>query len=123
MSRTNEIPFGAYYGTVDATPLFLILFSETFNWTADEHLLRELMPAAKAALDWIDLHGDLDGDGLIEYQRRSSKGLTTKGWKDSWDANMHSDGSLAVPPIALVEVQGYVYDAEIPHGAVAADVR
>jgi glycogen debranching enzyme len=112
MTRTGEMPFGPYYGSVDATPLFLILLSETFNWTADEELVRELLPATYRALEWIDHFGDLDGDGFIEYLRRSRKGLVNQGWKDSWDAIMHRDGSIAKPPIALVEVQGYVYDAK-----------
>ena len=112
MTRCGEVPFGPYYGSVDSTPLWLILFSETFNWTADEKLVRELLPAAYKALDWIDKYGDLDGDGFIEYKRRSPKGLINEGWKDSWDANMHKDGRVAEPPIALAEVQGYVYDAK-----------
>ena len=112
MTRNGEMPFGPYYGSIDATPLFLILLSETFNWTADERLLEDLMPAAYRALDWIDKYGDLDGDGFVEYLRRSPKGLANQGWKDSWDANMHRDGTVAKPPIALCEVQGYVYDAK-----------
>jgi glycogen debranching enzyme len=112
MTRAGEMPFGPYYGSVDATPLFLILLSETFNWTGDEKLVREILPAARAALDWIENYGDLDGDGFVEYKRRSAKGLTNQGWKDSWDANMHRDGSVANPPIALVEVQGYCYEAQ-----------
>jgi glycogen debranching enzyme len=112
MTRCAEIPFGPYYGSVDATPLFLILLSEAFNWTADEELVQELLPATHRALNWIDECGDLDGDGFVEYLRRSPKGLTNQGWKDSWDANMHRDGTVAQPPIALVEVQGYVYDAK-----------
>jgi glycogen debranching enzyme len=112
MTRCGEMPFSPYYGSADATPLFLILLSETFNWTADEELVRELLPAAHRALDWIDRYGDLDGDGFVEYLRRSPKGLVNQGWKDSWDANMHRDARVAEPPIALVEVQGYVYDAK-----------
>jgi len=112
MTRHGEMPFGPYYGSVDATPLFLILLSETFNWTADEELVAELLPAAYRALEWIEKYGDLDGDGFVEYLRRSRKGLINQGWKDSWDANMHRDGSVAAPPVALVEVQGYVYDAK-----------
>jgi glycogen debranching enzyme len=112
MTRDGEMPFGAYYGSVDATPLFLILLSETFNWTGDERLVRDLLPNAYAALEWIDKYGDLDGDGFVEYKRRSPKGLANQGWKDSWDAIVHSDGSVAESPIALVEVQGYVYDAK-----------
>jgi glycogen debranching enzyme len=112
MTRDGEMPFGPYYGSIDATPLFLVLLSETFNWTADEQLVQELLPNAYAALDWIDKYGDLDGDGFVEYLRRSPKGLVNQGWKDSWDANMHRDGTIAKPPIALCEVQGYVYDAK-----------
>jgi glycogen debranching enzyme len=112
MTRHGEMPFGPYYGSVDATPLFLVLLSETFNWTGDEELVKELLPAAYRALAWIDDYGDLDGDGFIEYCRRSPKGLINQGWKDSWDANMHRDGTVAHPPIALAEVQGYVYDAK-----------
>jgi glycogen debranching enzyme len=112
MTRDGEMPFGPYYGSIDATPLFLILLSEAWNWTADEDLVAELLPHAYRALEWIATYGDLDGDGLIEYQRRSARGLANQGWKDSWDANMHRDGAVAKPPIALVEVQGYVYDAK-----------
>jgi glycogen debranching enzyme len=112
MTKCGEVPFGPYYGSVDSTPLWLILLSETYNWCADEALVREMLPHAYRALDWIDRYGDLDGDGFIEYERRSERGLTNQGWKDSWDANMHRDGQLASPPIALCEVQGYVYDAK-----------
>jgi glycogen debranching enzyme len=112
MTRAGEMPFGPYYGSIDATPLFLILLGETWNWTADQKLVEELLPAAYKALDWIDNYGDLDGDGFVEYLRRSKRGLTNQGWKDSWDANMHRDGTVARPPLALAEVQGYVYDAK-----------
>jgi glycogen debranching enzyme len=112
MTRCGEMPFGPYYGSVDATPLFLILLSETYNWTADESLVGRLLPAAYRALDWIDRYGDLDKDGFVEYSRRSPKGLVNQGWKDSWDANMRPDGTISPPPIAPVEVQGYVYDAK-----------
>ncbi len=112
MTRNGEMPFGPYYGSVDATPLFLILLSETYNWTADEQLVRDLLPAAYRALEWIDTYGDLDGDGFVEYLRRAPHGLANQGWKDSWDANMQRDGTIARPPIALIEVQGYVYDAK-----------
>jgi glycogen debranching enzyme len=112
MTRCGEMPFGPYYGSVDATPLWLILLSETYNWTADEALAREMLPHVYRALDWIDQYGDIDGDGFVEYLRRSPRGLANQGWKDSWDANIHRDGSIANPPIALCEVQGYVYDAK-----------
>ncbi|HXB19872.1 MAG TPA: glycogen debranching N-terminal domain-containing protein [Candidatus Solibacter sp.] len=112
MTRAGEMPFGPYYGSVDATPLWLVLLSETFNWTADEQLVKDMLPHAHRALEWIDRYGDLDGDGFVEYLRRSPKGLANQGWKDSWDANVHIDGELAKPPIALCEVQGYVYEAK-----------
>jgi glycogen debranching enzyme len=112
MTRAGEMPFGPYYGAVDSTPLWLILLSETFNWTADEQLVKDMLPHAYRALEWIDSYGDLDGDGFVEYQRRSPKGLANQGWKDSWDAIMHRDGELAKTPIALCEVQGYVYEAK-----------
>jgi glycogen debranching enzyme len=112
MARSGEVPFSPYYGSVDATPLWLILLSETFNWTADEQLVKDMLPHAYRALEWIDRYGDLDGDGFIEYSRRSPKGLTNQGWKDSWDAIIHRDGELARPPVALCEVQGYVYEAK-----------
>ena len=112
MTRAQEVPFSPYYGSVDVTPLWLILLSETFNWTADEQMVRDLLPNAYRALEWIDNYGDLDGDGFVEYQRRSSRGLANQGWKDSWDAILHRDGELAKAPIALCEVQGYVYEAK-----------
>ncbi|MGB7188883.1 MAG: amylo-alpha-1,6-glucosidase, partial [Acidobacteriaceae bacterium] len=112
MSRECEVPFGHYYGSVDATPLYLLVFTSVLDWLGDPELYIELMPAAQAALDWIDKHGDLDGDGLIEFQRRSPSGLLNQGWKDSGDANAFPDGSLAETPIALIEVQGYVYAAK-----------
>ena len=112
MTRAREMPFSPYYGSVDATPLWLVLLSETFNWTADEKLVQDMLPHAHRALDWIDNYGDLDGDGFVEFLRRSPRGLANQGWKDSWDANLHRDGKVAEPPIALSEVQGYVYEAK-----------
>jgi glycogen debranching enzyme len=112
MTCAGEMPFGPYYGSVDATPLWLILLSETFNWTADEQLVKDMLPHAYRALEWIDSSGDLDGDGFVEYQRRSPKGLVNQGWKDSWDAILHRDGEPAKAPVALCEVQGYVYEAK-----------
>ncbi|HEY6308526.1 MAG TPA: amylo-alpha-1,6-glucosidase [Candidatus Angelobacter sp.] len=112
MTRANEVPFSPYYGSVDSTPLWLILLSETYNWTADEQLVRDMLPHAYRALEWIERYGDLDGDGFVEYQRRSPRGLVNQGWKDSWDAIMHRDGQVAKAPIALCEVQGYVYEAK-----------
>ncbi|HET8637933.1 MAG TPA: glycogen debranching N-terminal domain-containing protein [Acidobacteriaceae bacterium] len=112
MSRRCEVPFGHYYGSVDATPLYLLVFTSMLEWLGDPQLYIELFPAAQAALDWIDNYGDLDGDGLIEFKRRSPTGLLNQGWKDSGDANLFPDGTLAEAPIALIEVQGYVYAAK-----------
>jgi glycogen debranching enzyme len=109
MARANEIPFTPYYGTIDATPLWLMLLDEYQRWTADDELVDQLWPHALAAVAWLDDCGDLDGDGLIEYHRASERGLTNQGWKDSWDAISMRDGTLATPPIALVEVQAYAY--------------
>jgi glycogen debranching enzyme len=111
MANCREIPFIPYYGTVDATPLFVILLREYVRWTGDLALVRELWPAARAALTWMRDHGDRDGDGYLEYQTRSPLGLRNQGWKDSEDAVMHADGRLARPPIALCEAQGYAYAA------------
>jgi glycogen debranching enzyme len=112
MTRANEVPFSPYYGSVDSTPLWLVLLSETYNWTANEQLVREMLPHAYRALEWIERYGDLDGDGFVEYQRSSRRGLVNQGWKDSWDAILHRNGDVAQAPIALCEVQGYVYEAK-----------
>jgi glycogen debranching enzyme len=112
MARAGEIPHVPYYGTIDATPLWLVLLHETWRWTGDAALVRELLPNAGRALEWIDRYGDVDGDGLVEYARTSAKGLVNQGWKDSGDGVPFPDGRLPEPPIALVEVQGYVYDAK-----------
>ena len=111
MARAGETPHDAYYGSVDATPLWLILLAETHAWTGDDALLDRLWPNALAALAWIEDSGDLDGDGFVEYQRRSTLGLLNQGWKDSGDAIRHLDGRPADGPIALAEVQGYVFAA------------
>ncbi|MBA2571310.1 MAG: amylo-alpha-1,6-glucosidase [Chloroflexi bacterium] len=106
-----ESPHAAYYGTHDATPLFLVLLDEYERWTGDRELVRRLEAAARAALAWIEGPGDPDGDGYLEYETRSSKGLRNQGWKDSWNAILFADGRLAEPPIAMCEIQGYAYDA------------
>ena len=111
MVRTGEVPFGPYYGSVDSTPLWLILLSETYRWTGDAELVERLWPNVLAALEWIDRWGDRDGDGFVEYGRRSAGGLDNQGWKDSGDSIRRRDGTRAEPPIRLVEVQGYVFDA------------
>ena len=111
MARAGETPHDAYYGSVDSTPLWLILLAETHAWTGDDALLDRLWPNALAALAWIEDAGDLDGDGFVEYQRRSKLGLLNQGWKDSGDSVRHVDGRPAIGPIALAEVQGYVFAA------------
>ena len=113
MARAGEIPHVPYFGTVDATPLWLVLLHETWRWTGDDALVAELLPHAERALAWIDRYGDRDGDGFVEYARTSAKGLVNQGWKDSGDGVSFPDGRLPEPPIALVEVQGYVYDAKV----------
>jgi glycogen debranching enzyme len=105
--------FEAYYGTLDATPLYLILLSEVWRWTDDAALVRDLRDPALRALEWIDHYGDRDGDGFLEYERRAKRGLENQSWKDSGDSQRFSDGALARPPIAPCEVQGYVYDAKL----------
>jgi glycogen debranching enzyme len=111
LAHFNEVPHTPYYGTADATILFLIALHETYRWTGDRRLVEELLPAAARALDWIDRYGDLDGDGFQEYQRRAPRGLRHQGWKDSGDAVIDEEGRAVHPPVALVELQGYVYDA------------
>ncbi len=112
MAGAGELPHTPYYGSVDATPLWLVLFGATFDWTGDRGLVDRLWPNALAALAWIDDYGDRDGDGFVEYERRSERGLLNQGWKDSSDAIRDRSGAQAVAPIALAEVQGYVYDAK-----------
>ena len=114
--------FPRYYGTVDATPLYLILLSEVWRWTDDAALVRELREPAHRALAWIDDYGDLDGDGFVEYRRRSERGLENQSWKDSADSQLFRDGSRARPPIAPCEVQGYVYDAKRRTAELAREV-
>ncbi len=109
MANLGEIPYGSYYGSADSTPLFLMLAAATWQRTGDRRLLESLWPAVERALFWIDHHGDVDGDGFVEYARRRPEGLINQGWKDSEDSVMHADGRLAEGPIALCEVQGYVY--------------
>ena len=113
LARRGEIPHTPYYGTVDATPLLLILIGRHAAWTGDLALFDALRGNIELALDWISSYGDIDGDGYIEYHGRTEKGLSNQGWKDSADAIVNSDGSLAAPPIALVEVQAYVYQAKM----------
>ena len=112
MAALHEVPFGLYYGSVDSTPLFVMLAGLYVQRTGDVATLKELWPAIEAALAWMDGPGDPDGDGFLEYHRANEKGLVNQGWKDSFDSIFHADGSLAQGPIALAEVQGYVYAAK-----------
>ena len=110
------------HGMADATPLFLVLLSELWRWTADDGIVLELESAARRALDWIDSSGDRDGDGFVEYLRRASHGIDNQNWKDSYNSMVFHDGSLAHAPIAPVEVQGYVYDAKVRMAELARRV-
>ena len=112
MAALHEVPFGLYYGSADATPLFVLLAGLYAEHTGDVETLRELWPNVETALGWIDGPGDSDHDGFVEYRRADEKGLVNQGWKDSQDAIFHADGVLAQGPIALCEVQGYVYAAK-----------
>jgi len=113
LANTNQVPFTPYYGTIDATPLFLILLTEYVKWTGDVSLFNELKDNVERALQWIDQYGDRDGDLYVEYHQESSKGIANQGWKDSADSVVHRNGDYAKTPIALSEVQGYVYQAKI----------
>ena len=112
LARAGIVPHTPYFGSVDSTPWFLILYAQHFRWTGDVAFAEKLLPAAEAALGWIDGYGDLDGDGFVEYLCRSDRGIRNQGWKDSHDSVVHADGRLAEPPIALAEVQAYVYMAK-----------
>jgi glycogen debranching enzyme len=112
MAITGEIPFRRYYGTIDATPLFVILAGAYYSRTGDGAFVESIWSNVERALEWIDRYGDSDGDGFVEYARKSKHGLIHQGWKDSVDAVFHCDGSSAEAPIALCEVQGYVYAAK-----------
>jgi glycogen debranching enzyme len=119
MAELGEIPFKLYYGTIDATPLFISLAGAYLERTNDVDTIQKIWPNITKALEWIDLYGDVDGDGFVEYKTKSSKGLTNQGWKDSQDAIFYEDGRLAEDPIALCEVQGYVYDAKVQASRMA----
>ena len=122
MAQLREVPFGHYYGSVDSTPLFLVLAGAYYERTADREFLKSIWPNIEAALDWIDSFGDIDGDGFVEYARQTERGLSQQGWKDSHDSVFHSDGRLAGGPIALCEVQAYVFAAKSRMAGVADDL-
>ena len=123
MAALHEVPFQLYYGTVDATPLFVLLAGAYLDRTGDLETIRELWPAIEAALLWIDRYGDADADGFVEYRRATEKGLANQGWKDSFDAIFHADGRLVDGDIALAEVQGYVYAARLSAARCARRLR
>ena len=112
LTRLGLKPHSPYYGTADATMLWLILLSEYWRWTGDTALVRRLAPNVQAALEWIDRYGDLDGDGYVEYRTRSRQGLGNQCWRDSSDGVQFADGRIPYLPIATCELQGYVYDAK-----------
>jgi glycogen debranching enzyme len=123
LTARGERPHSPYYGTADATPLFLVLLDEYHRWSGDAELVRTLEPCARAALAWIEDSGDADGDGYVEYAcRNRATGLVNQCWKDSWDAIQHADGTLARGPIATCEIQGYVYDARRRCARLAREV-
>jgi glycogen debranching enzyme len=111
MADLDEIPFKRYYGSIDSTPLYIVLAGEYFKRTGDLETIKNLWPNIEMALGWIDKYGDVDGDMFVEYVRKENSGLSNQGWKDSFDSVSYSDGRIAQAPIALCEVQGYVYDA------------
>jgi glycogen debranching enzyme len=119
--KAAPVWFPRYYGTLDATPLYLVLLSELWRWTDDAALVSRFREPALAALAWIDRYGDRDGDGFVEYERRTDRGLPNQSWKDSHDSQRFADGRLARTPIAPCEVQGYVYDAKRRLAEVARD--
>lgn len=122
MAALGEVPFGRYYGSVDATPLFVLLAAAYYERTADLDFIRNIWLNIEAALEWMDHDGDMDGDGFVEYARRSESGLVQQGWKDSQDSIFHCDGTLAKGPIALCEVQSYVYAAKSRIALAASDL-
>jgi glycogen debranching enzyme len=119
MAELREVPFRRYYGSIDSTPLFIILAGAYLERTRDVATLERLGPNIEAALSWLDNYGDRDGDGFVEYDRRSNEGLANQGWKDSRDSVFHADGALAKGPIALVEVQAYAFGAWRAAAAIA----
>lgn len=120
MAETGEVPFRRYYGSIDSTPLFVMLAGGYLERTGDVRTIREIWPNVRAALRWMEERGDRDGDGFIEYARMTEAGLANQGWKDSHDSIFHADGSSAEGPIALVEVQGYAFAARRAAAAMAA---
>ncbi|MET0374384.1 MAG: glycogen debranching N-terminal domain-containing protein, partial [Rhizorhabdus sp.] len=127
MAEMGEVPFRHYYGSIDSTPLFVMLAGAYLSRTGDMSFLKTIFPHIEAALTWIDTYGDRDGDGFVEYGRMTDQGLQNQGWKDSHDSIFHADGSIARGPIALAEVQAYAYGAwraaEALFGAIGDEAR
>jgi glycogen debranching enzyme len=115
-------PHRPYYGSIDSTPLWLIVLHEYWRWTGDDETVRRLEPNARQAIEWMERYGDLDGDGYLEYKTRSPQGLRTQCWKDSWNGILFSDGDVPDVPIATCEVQGYAYDARVRVAELADEV-
>jgi glycogen debranching enzyme len=122
MAQLREVPFGRYYGSVDSTPLFLVLAGAYYERTGDLEFIKGLWPNVEAALHWIDTFGDVDEDGFVEYARQTESGLSQQGWKDSSDSIFHADGRLARGPVALCEVQAYVFAAKSRMAGIADDL-
>jgi len=120
LAAIGDIPFGRYYGSVDSTPLFVALAGQYLRRTGDIQFISRLWSNIRRALEWIDCYGDIDKDGFVEYQRNTAKGLVNQGWKDSDNAVFHRDGRSAEGPIALCEVQAYVYSARLEASALLA---
>src|SRR5690606_34401544 len=123
MAALGEVPYGRYYGSVDSTPLFVLLAGRYFRATGDEELMARLWPNLKAAMHWIESSGDADGDGFVEYGRRSKDGLLQQGWKDSHDSVFYADGELVRGPVALCEVQAYVFEAYRAMASIAKTIE
>ncbi|EXX85533.1 amylo-alpha-1,6-glucosidase, partial [Paenibacillus darwinianus] len=123
LAGTDQIPFTPYYGTIDATPLFLVLIGEYVKWTDDAALLEAMLPHIRRALAWIDRYGNRDGSGFVSYFQESAKGIANQGWKDSGNSVVHRSGEYAKAPIALVEVQGYVYQAKTTLGLLLETLK
>src|SRR5215813_10989689 len=113
MTAFEERPYSPYYGTADATALYLILLDEYERWSGNAQLVKDLEATARAALGWIDDYGDSNQDGYVDYQRKRETGLENQCWKDSWNSILFADGSMSKPPRATCEIQGYVYDAKL----------
>jgi glycogen debranching enzyme len=118
LAQLGILPYQPYYGTHDATSLFILVLADLFDWLGDPGVVRRYLPHAEAAMRWIDRWGDRDGDQLQEYATRSQHGYYNQGWKDAWDSIQHADGSIAQLPIALIELQGYAYEAKLRMAAL-----